>query len=53
MVDRRPDYRAVEINLEAEVEWLGRWGLLLDYRVPPSPLDLWNHGVRHGLARKI
>jgi hypothetical protein len=31
----------------------GDAGLLLDYRMPPSPLPLWNHRVKHVLACKI
>jgi hypothetical protein len=31
----------------------GVYYLLTGYPPSPSPLNLWNHGVRHGLACKI
>jgi hypothetical protein len=31
----------------------GVYYLITGYPPSPSPLNLWNHGVRHGLACKI
>jgi hypothetical protein len=31
----------------------GVYHLITGYPPPPSPLNLWNHGVRHGSACKI